>query len=487
MLAQEIPTYLTFDDVLLLPGYSKVLPKDVDTSTQLTPNIKLNCPLISSPMDTVTEAAMAIALAQEGGIGIIHRNMPFNQQKKQIEKVKRAVSVIIPDPITLNPEQTINEAKKVMEKFQITGIPITKGEKLVGILTNRDLRVETNHDRPILDLMTKENLVTAIEGAPIEESRKKLHENRIEKLPIVDQQGNLKGLITIKDIEQMGKFPKAAKDSDGHLLVGAAIGVAKEYLEAVQSFVNVGLDVLVVDSAHGHSEKILSSIREIKSHFPDLPVIGGNVATAEGTQALIDAGADAVKVGIGPGSICTTRVISGVGVPQITAVAECTKVASKKGIPVISDGGIKQSGDIVKAIAAGAHSVMLGSLFAGTDESPGEKIFYQGRSYKEYRGMGSIAAMSEGSGDRYFQEKELSKSKLVPEGVEARVPYRGPLAFSVHQFSGGLRAGMGYCGCATIKELREKSSFIRISSSGLKESHVHNVMVTKEAPNYNLE
>ncbi len=487
MLQQDIPIYLTFDDVILLPDYSEVLPNEADISTQLTRNIQLNCPLLSAPMDTVTEANMAIALAQEGGIGIIHRNMEAKQQRKEIERVKRAVSVMIPDPITLRPDQNIEEALAVMNKYRITGIPIVNDHKLVGILTNRDIRVETNHDRPISDLMTRENLVTIREDAPIEDSRRILHENRIEKLPVVDEQKNLKGLITIKDIEQMGRYPHAAKDAQGHLLVGAAIGIAGEYMDRVEAFVGVGLDVLVVDSAHGHSFKVLKAIQDIKKSIPQLDVIGGNVATEEGTQALIDAGVDAVKVGIGKGTICTTRVVSGVGVPQVSAVAECVKVASKNGIPVISDGGIKQSGDITKAIAAGAHTVMIGSLFAGSDESPGEKIFYQGRTYKEYRGMGSIAAMSQGSGDRYFQEKELSESKLVPEGVEARVPYRGSLAFSVHQFLGGLRAGMGYCGCKNIEELRTKTRFAKITHSGLRESHVHNIMVTKEAPNYNVE
>tara|TARA_B100000686_G_C16787100_1_gene975978 strand:+ start:1845 stop:3311 length:1467 start_codon:yes stop_codon:yes gene_type:complete len=487
MLQPDLPTYLTFDDVLLLPGYSGVLPNEVNVSTRVTRNIRLNCPLLSAPMDTVTESGMAIALAQEGGLGIIHRNMDLKQQRKHIERVKRAVSVMIPDPITLSPDQRISEALNVMDKYRITGIPIVRDSKLLGILTNRDLRVETNHSRPISDLMTKENLITVLEGTSIEESRKLLHKYRIEKLPVVDKEGDLKGLITIKDIEQMGRYPNAAKDSRGHLLVGAAIGVSGDFMERVESFFGVGLDVLVVDSAHGHSVKILNAIREIKMSYPKLEVIGGNVATPEGTKALIEAGVDAVKVGIGPGSICTTRVVSGVGVPQISAVAECVSVASKFEIPIISDGGIKQSGDIAKAIAAGAHAVMIGSLFAGTDESPGEKIFYQGRTYKEYRGMGSIAAMSNGRGDRYFQDKELSESKLVPEGVEARVPYRGPLAFSVHQFLGGLRAGMGYCGCANIEELREKSRFVKITAAGLRESHVHNVTVTKEAPNYNLE
>lgn len=487
MANKDFPTYLTFDDVLLLPAYTSFLPGEADISTRLTRKIELNCPLVSSPMDTVTEASLAIALAQEGGLGIIHRNMPPNQQRKHIDRVKRSVSVMIPDPITLEPEQKIHEALRVMKKYNISGIPITRNQKLAGILTNRDLRFETDLEKPVSELMTKENLITIPEGTTIEESKKILHENRIEKLLVTDDKGFLKGLLTIKDIEKAGQYPKAAKDSKGRLLAGAAIGVSRDYMENVQSFINVGLDVLVVDSAHGHSENVLRTVREIKRSFPDLQVIGGNVATAEGTLALIEAGADAVKVGIGPGSICTTRVVTGVGVPQISAVTECVRAAREKGIPIISDGGIKHSGDITKAIAAGAHTVMIGSLFAGTDESPGEKILYQGRSYKEYRGMGSVQAMSQGSSDRYFQKLELSESKLVPEGVEARVPYRGPLAFSVHQLLGGLRAGMGYCGCRTIGELREKSKFIKITQAGLKEGHVHNVIVTKEAPNYNIE
>lgn len=487
MANKDFPTYLTFDDVLLLPAYTSFLPGEADISTRLTRKIELNCPLVSSPMDTVTEASLAIALAQEGGLGIIHRNMSPNQQRKHIDRVKRSVSVMIPDPITLEPEQKIHEALRVMKKYNISGIPITRNQKLAGILTNRDLRFETDLEKPVSELMTKENLITIPEGTTIEESKKILHENRIEKLLVTDDKGFLKGLLTIKDIEKAGQYPKAAKDSKGRLLAGAAIGVSRDYMENVQSFINVGLDVLVVDSAHGHSENVLRTVREIKRSFPDLQVIGGNVATAEGTLALIEAGADAVKVGIGPGSICTTRVVTGVGVPQISAVTECVRAAREKGIPIISDGGIKHSGDITKAIAAGAHTVMIGSLFAGTDESPGEKILYQGRSYKEYRGMGSVQAMSQGSSDRYFQKLELSESKLVPEGVEARVPYRGPLAFSVHQLLGGLRAGMGYCGCRTIGELREKSKFIKITQAGLKEGHVHNVIVTKEAPNYNIE
>jgi IMP dehydrogenase len=438
-------------------------------------------------MDTVTETSLAIALAQEGGIGIIHRSLAPEKQRKMVDKVKRSVSVMIPDPITLEPDQKISEALQVMKKYNIKGFPITQNKKLVGILTNRDLRFETDLNKKISTLMTKDNLITIPEGTSLAKSKEILHDNRIEKLLVVDKKGNLKGLLTIKDIEKSGRFPNAAKDSKGRLLIGAALGVTQNPAEHIDDLVRVGLDVLVIDSAHGHSEKVLSTIREIKKSFPKLQIIGGNVATAEGTAALIKAGVDAVKVGIGPGSICTTRVVSGVGVPQISAIAECVKVAEKKNIPIISDGGIKLSGDITKAIAAGASTVMIGSLFAGTEESPGEKILYQGRSYKEYRGMGSIGAMSQGSSDRYFQELELSESKLVPEGVEARIPYRGTLSFTVHQLLGGLRAGMGYCGAASIDELRKNASFIKITSSGLRESHVHDVIVTKEAPNYHID
>jgi IMP dehydrogenase len=459
---EQIKTYLTFDDVLLLPARSRVLPNEVDISTRLTSKIRLGCPLISAPMDTVTESNLAIALAQEGGIGIIHRNLPPDLQRKMVDKVKRSVSAMIPDPITMHPGQKIAEALETMKKYNISGIPITDNKRLVGILTNRDLRFETDLGKPIKDLMTQE-LVTIKEGT------------------------SLDGLVTIKDIEKAGQYPEAAKDSKGRLLVGAALGVAKSPLEHIEALIQVGLDVLVIDSAHGHSEKVIKTITEIKKSFPDLQVIGGNVATAKGTADLIKAGADAVKVGIGPGSICTTRIVTGVGVPQISAISECVKVAEKAGIPIISDGGIKHSGDTSKAIAAGASTVMIGSLFAGTEESPGEKILYQGRSYKEYRGMGSIGAMSQGSSDRYFQELELSESKLVPEGVEARIPYRGALSFTVHQLLGGLRAAMGYCGAPDIDTLRTKATFIRITPSGLRESHVHDVIVTKEAPNYHID
>lgn len=487
-MAKDAPeTYLTFDDVLLLPGYSKVLPADVDLATQLTRKIRLNCPLMSAPMDTVTEADLAIALAQEGGIGIIHRNLTADTQRKMIDRVKRSVSVVIKDPLTLEPDKKLRDALMMMEKYHITGIPIIKKKKLVGILTSRDIRFETKLDQSISQLMTRENLVTIKEGTSLEKSKKLLHDNRIEKLLVVDGKGNLKGLLTLKDILKSTEYPNAAKDAKGRLLVGAALGVSTSYMEHIEDMIGVGLDVLTIDSAHGHSEKVLQTITAIKKTFPRLQLIGGNVATAEGTLALIKAGVDAVKVGIGPGSICTTRVVTGVGVPQVTAVQKCTEAASKKGVPVISDGGIRNSGDITKAIAAGAQGVMIGSLFAGTEESPGEKILYQGRSYKEYRGMGSIGAMSQGSSDRYFQEMGINESKLVPEGVEARIPYRGSVAFTVHQLLGGLRAGMGYCGTKNIEDLRAQGKFIKITASGLRESHVHDVIVTKEAPNYNIE
>jgi len=483
---EKIKTYLTFDDVLLLPAHSKVLPANVSVKARLTKQIQLNCPLISAPMDRVTEWKLAIAIALEGGIGIIHRNLEPKDQRKMVDRVKRATSVMVPDPITMEPEEKISKALEIKKKYNISGIPIVQGKKPVGILTNRDLRFETNLDKPVSSLMTRE-LVTIHMDTPMEKSKQLLHDNRIEKLLVVDKRGNLKGLLTIRDIEQSEKFPNAAKDKQGRLLVGAALGVKENLEEHIESLVNVGLDVLVIDSAHGHSEGVLETIRKAKKAFPDLPIIGGNVATAEGTNALIRAGADAVKVGIGPGSICTTRVVSGVGVPQISAIAECVKAAGKKNIPIIADGGIKNSGEITKAIAAGASTVMIGSLFAGCEESPGEKILFQGRSYKEYRGMGSIAAMSQGSSDRYFQDKELSESKLVPEGVEARIPFRGPLSFTVHQMVGGLRAGMGYCGAKDIESLRKNAQFIRITPAGLKESHVHDVIVTQEAPNYQTE
>ncbi len=487
MLNDDIKECLTFDDVLLLPSRSAVLPKDADISSHLTKKIKLNCPLVSAPMDTVTEAGLAIALAQEGGIGIIHKNLSIEDHVNEIDKVKRSVSGMIVDPITMSPNQRISEALEVMKKYEISGIPITEGKRLVGILTNRDLRFEIDLNKKISDLMTKEKLITVPVGTTLEQSKELLHKNRIEKLLVVDKEGNLKGLITIKDIEKSRKYPFAAKDSFGRLIVGAAVGISADRKERVKALVKSGVDVIVVDTAHGHSEYVLKTIEAIKGEYPDIQVIGGNVATAEGVSDLIKAGADAVKVGIGPGSICTTRIVAGVGVPQITAVSECSKEADKYGIPLIADGGIKFSGDITKAIAAGASSVMIGSVFAGTEESPGEKILYQGRSYKEYRGMGSIGAMSEGSSDRYFQDMQFTETKLVPEGVEGRIPYKGSLSFTVHQLLGGLRAGMGYCGCRNISELRRNAKFIRITQSGLRESHVHDVIITKEAPNYKVE
>ena len=487
MINEEIKECLAFDDVLLVPARSSVLPKEVDISSYLTKKIKLNCPLVSAPMDTVTEAGLAIALAQEGGIGIIHKNLSIEEQVYEVDKVKRAVSGMIVDPITMSPNQNINEALEVMRKYRISGIPITENKKLIGILTNRDLRFEIDRSKKISELMTKENLVTVPIGTTLEQSKELLHKNRIEKLLVVDREGNLKGLITIKDIEKSRKYPFAAKDSVGRLIAGAAVGISADSGERVKALVKAGVNVIVVDTAHGHSEYVLKAIESIKGEYPALQVIGGNVATAEGTEDLIKAGVDAVKVGIGPGSICTTRIVAGVGVPQITAIAECSKIADKYNIPIITDGGIKYSGDVTKAIASGASSVMIGSIFAGTEESPGEKILYQGRSYKEYRGMGSIGAMTEGSSDRYFQDMEFTETKLVPEGVEGRIPYKGSLSFTVHQLLGGLRAGMGYCGCKNIEELRRNTKFIKITQSGLRESHVHDVIITKESPNYKVE
>jgi len=484
VLEDKIPTALTFDDVLLLPDKSKVLPREVDISTFLTKKIRLNIPLLSAPMDTVTESRLAIALAQEGGIGIIHKNLSVEEQAYEVDKVKRSESGMIVDPITMSPDQRIAEALGIMSKYRISGIPITQGKKLVGILTNRDLRFETNLNKRVSDLMTKDNLITVPEGTTLDQSVKLLHNNRIEKLLVVDKKYNLKGLITIKDIEKRKKYPFACKDKLGRLMVGAAVGIASDMKKRVESLINAGVDVIVVDTAHGHSIAVLKAIESVRNQYPDIQIIGGNVATKQGTLDLIKSGVDAVKVGIGPGSICTTRIIAGVGVPQLTAIKECAEEAEKHKVPIIADGGIKYSGDITKALAAGAHTVMIGSIFAGTEESPGEKILYQGRSYKVYRGMGSIGAMEEGSKDRYFQEETDRFTKLVPEGVEGRVPYKGSLSFSVQQLMGGVRAGMGYCGCRDIAELRNKARFIKITSSGLKESHVHDVIITKEATNY---
>ncbi len=479
---------LTFDDVLLAPGASDVLPKDADLRTALTREISLNIPIASSAMDTVTEHQTAICMAQNGGIGVIHRNLPVASQASEVDKVKRSESGMIVDPITMRPEQRIREALDVMARYRISGVPVTRDGKAVGILTNRDLRFVKDTEQEISRVMTREGLVTVPPGTSMERGRELLHEHRIEKLLVVDEQGMLRGLITIKDIEKSAKFPYAAKDSLGRLRCGAAVGVGPDRLERAQELVDAGVDVIVVDTAHGHSANVLQTIVELRSHFPELPIIGGNVATAEGTEALIKAGVSAVKVGVGPGSICTTRVVTGVGVPQFTAILDSVEVASRYGIPVIADGGIKYSGDLVKALAGGASMVMIGSLFAGTDEAPGELILFQGRSYKVYRGMGSIGAMASGrSSDRYAQGDVTETSKLVPEGIEGRVPYRGSLTSSVYQLLGGLRSGMGYVGAANLAALREKARFVRISSAGLQESHVHDVIITKEAPNYWIE
>jgi len=485
MFDQEIlPVGLTFDDVLLVPAESAVLPRDTDIKTRLTERIELNIPLLSSAMDTVTESRTAIAMAQEGGMGFIHRNMPVAAQAAQVEKVKKYESGMITDPITVRPDQKIAEAREIMHKYGISGLPVTQHGRLVGILTNRDLRFEKRLDRPVSEVMTKENLVTARLGVDLDEAKETLHRHRIEKLLVVDEKLQLKGLITVKDIEKKTQFPFACKDEGGRLRVGAAVGVGPDSEERVEALVRAGVDVIVVDTAHGHSKNVLDAVRFIRRRHPDLNLVAGNVATEEGTFALIEAGVNGVKVGVGPGSICTTRVVSGVGVPQITAIASCAKAAARHNTPVISDGGIKYSGDITKALAAGAHTVMIGSLFAGTEESPGETILYQGRTYKVYRGMGSLGAMKEGSKDRYGQGDVDEEAKLVPEGIEGQVPYKGSLSFNIHQLVGGLRAGMGYLGCRTVADLRSKARFIRITLAGFKEGHVHDVFITKEAPNY---
>ncbi|MEJ5301545.1 MAG: IMP dehydrogenase [Thermodesulforhabdaceae bacterium] len=484
---KSIPEALTFDDILLVPAYSEVLPTTVNTETWLTREIRLNIPLVSAAMDTVTEADTAISIAREGGIGIIHRNMSIRAQALEVSKVKKSESGMILDPITVEPETRIADVLELMRHYRISGVPVVKDGKLIGIVTNRDLRFEENLDTPVSAVMTRENLITAPVGITLEESKRLLHEKRIEKLLVVDNEGNLKGLITIKDIMKIKKYPNSCKDQYGRLRVGAAVGVGPDMMERTEALVEANVDVIAIDSAHGHSKNIIDAIKLIKSKFPDLQLIAGNIATAEGAEALIKAGADAVKVGVGPGSICTTRIVAGVGVPQATAIMECAKVASKYGIPIIADGGIKYSGDITKAIACGAHSVMIGSLFAGTDESPGETILYQGRSYKSYRGMGSLGAMRDGSRDRYGQQELQELSKLVPEGIEGMVPYRGPLSAVIHQLVGGLKSGMGYVGCRTIEELRTKARFVKITSAGLRESHVHDVIITKEAPNYQVD
>lgn len=478
---------LTFDDVLLEPAKSDVLPSDVDITTKLTRNIPLNIPLLSAAMDTVTDSRMAIAMAQQGGLGVIHKNMTIEAQADEVDRVKRSESGMIVNPITMSPDQRIHEAMEVMKKYKISGLPITSNGKLVGILTNRDLRFETRLNIKISELMTKENLITVPVGTTLEEAESILHRHRVEKLPVVDSKYRLKGLITVKDIQKKIAYPNACKDKLGRLRVGAAIGVTGDYLERAAALVKAGVDVLVIDTAHGHSSRVLEAIKQVKSRFSDIDLIAGNIATREAALALVKAGVDAIKVGMGPGSICTTRVVSGAGVPQITAIMDCASVAHKSGVPVIADGGIKYSGDIAKALAAGGDSVMIGSLFAGTDESPGETILYQNRSYKVYRGMGSLEAMKAGSRDRYGQEGAFYEGKLVPEGVEGMVPYKGSVEIMIPQLTGGLRAGMGYCGCRTVQELQTRSRFIRITSFGLKESHVHDVLVTKEAPNYRTE
>ncbi len=481
MLQDKIREGLTFDDVLLVPAKSEVLPRDVDLSIQLAKNIKLNIPLLSAAMDTVTDSRMAIAMAREGGLGIIHKNMTVEEQAAQVDKVKRSEHCVITDPFFLHPENLISDAEELMSRYRISGVPITRDGKLVGILTNRDLRFETDYSRPIGEVMTSENLITAPEGTTLEEAKKILASHRIEKLPIVDKDGMLRGLITIKDIEKTSKYPNSAKDENGRLLCGAAVGVTNDVFERIEALLAAKVDVINIDTAHGHSLGVLRQVEKIRNKRPAITLFAGNVATAAATRDLISAGVDCVKVGIGPGSICTTRVVAGIGVPQITAISDCAEEADKHGIRVIADGGIKYSGDITKALAAGGSCVMLGSLLAGTEESPGAMEIYQGRSFKVYRGMGSLAAMSVGSKDRYFQE---GQKKLVPEGVEGRVPYKGTLADTVFQMVGGLRAGMGYCGAKTIDDLRKNSEFVRITNAGLAESHPHDISITKESPNY---
>jgi IMP dehydrogenase len=486
MLDDTVKESLTFDDLLLVPAASNVLPRDVDTSTLLTKNISLNIPIVSAAMDTVTESRTAIGMAQEGGIGIIHRNMSIEQQAIEVDKVKKSESGMIVDPITIEPDRKVSDALKLMNQYSISGVPVVKKGKLVGILTNRDLRFEENLDQPVANVMTKENLVTVSLNISLEDSKKLLHKHRIEKLLVVDDEFKLKGLITIKDIEKIRRYPYACKDSLGRLRVGAAVGIIDREAR-IDALLAAGADVIAIDTSHGHSAGVINAIKSIKSNFPKCELIAGNIATSEGAKALIEAGVDAVKVGVGPGSICTTRIIAGVGVAQMSAIRDAYKVASKHGIPLIADGGIKYSGDIVKAIGAGAHCVMIGGLFAGTEESPGENILFQGRSYKVYRGMGSLEAMKMGSRDRYYQDDIEGQLKIVPEGIEGRVPFRGSLSASILQLIGGLKAGMGYIGCKTIPEIIEKSRFIRITQAGLRESHVHDVIITKEAPNYWLD
>ncbi|MCP4348565.1 MAG: IMP dehydrogenase [Desulfobacterales bacterium] len=477
----------SFDDVLLIPNYSDVLPKDVGTGTRLTKNLNLSIPVISAAMDTVTESRTSITMARAGGLGFIHRNMSIESQAREVDKVKKSESGMIVDPVTVHPDQPVHEVLKLMEQYRISGLPVTKGDRLAGILTNRDLRFETDLDKKVSEVMTSKDLVTVPEGISLDESKKLLHKHRIEKLLVVDQQGRLKGLITIKDIEKIKKYPNACKDGRGRLRVGAAVGIGTDMEERAQALLKAGVDVLLIDTAHGHSKNVIDAVKALKSTFKDIELIAGNVGTAKATEDLINAGADAVKIGIGPGSICTTRIVAGVGVPQMTAIMDCKSVSGKTGVPIIADGGIKFSGDITKAIGAGAHAVMIGGLFAGAEESPGELIFFQGRSYKVYRGMGSLEAMKKGSKDRYYHEEDTEDDKLVPEGIVGRVPYRGALSQIIYQLLGGLKSGMGYLGCRTIEELREKARFMKISAAGMRESHVHDVIITKEAPNYRVD
>jgi IMP dehydrogenase len=484
MIENDIPEGLTFDDVLLVPASSDVLPSEVDTRTRLTRKIDLNIPIVSAAMDTVTESHLAIALAQQGGIGFIHRNMPVDRQAEEVDRVKRSESGMIVDPVTIEPEMPIAEALRLMERYRISGVPVTKGSRLVGILTNRDLRFETRTDVPVSDVMTKDNLITVPVGTTLEEAEAILHRYRVEKLLVVDDSYCLKGLITVKDIQKKLKYPLAAKDEQGRLRVGAAIGATGDYLDRAQELVKRKVDVIAIDTAHGHQARVLEAVRTLRRALPDTQLVVGNVATYEGACALVSLGVDGVKVGIGPGSICTTRVVSGAGVPQLTAISECSRAARNADVPIIGDGGIKFSGDITKAIAAGADTVMIGSLLAGTDESPGETILYQGRTFKTYRGMGSLGAMGKGGRDRYAQE---NSQKLVPEGIEGRVASKGPCADFVFQLVGGLKAGMGYCGTGDIRSLQRNARFLRVSPAGLRESHVHDVIITKEAPNYRVE
>jgi IMP dehydrogenase len=477
----------SFDDMLLVPCYSDVLPKDVTVNTRVTRHISLSVPIVSAAMDTVTEADAAISMAREGGMGFIHRNLEIKIQAMEVDKVKKSESGMIVDPVTIRPDQKVAEVLKLMEQYRISGVPVTQGDKLVGIVTNRDLRFETDMDKKVADVMTKDRLVTVSEGIGLEESKKLLHEHRIEKLLVVDKNGRLTGLITIKDIEKIKKYPNACKDSFGRLRVGAAVGVGSDMEERAEALLKVGADVILIDTSHGHSKNVIDAVRRLKSTFKDIELVAGNVGAAAGAEDLIKAGVDGVKIGIGPGSICTTRIVAGVGVPQLTAIMNCRPVSKRTGVPLIADGGIRFSGDITKAIGAGADCVMIGGLFAGSEESPGELVLYQGRSYKVYRGMGSIEAMKMGSKDRYYQGDDTEGDKLVPEGIVGRVPYRGSLQANIFQLVGGLKAGMGYCGCRTLDELREKARFVKITASGIRESHVHDVIITKEAPNYRME